>query len=236
MPTPLHHGPSPHPETGADVITEIIHGEEGGSAPALAGEIERRAEAEGVKGEVAPLTGELRSLYGFTITTLDGGVGGDYNPGSAAVRMSTSVLEVQPGQSIEQAAERVGEVGDHEKFHKEHKHNPTALQNEFAEGSTIVMIGGNDFEATPLIEGVTVYATGDTYVDGSYRGYKRDIESAMAASSLSFQQIVQAIDSHNLSSIDDRGGDDSDAEPRIYRINDFRDPPERGAVERRLAG
>jgi hypothetical protein len=188
---------------GAGVIARVARGGSDIGAPRLALRIAKAAEQEGVDDEVAPVVQKLRELYEFTVTTMDEGIGGEYRPASGDVRLNAKVLSVFPGQSLENLAEQMEEIGAHERFHETHHHNPSALRNAYAEGATIVTIGGKEFEPASLIEGMTVYATGDKYVDETYKGYAQDIAYATAVSGWSFQQIVQAVDCGDLSKIDD---------------------------------
>lgn len=154
--------------------------------------------------DAQPLVSEhvagLRNLESdVVIEPLDAGVGGQYD-GSVSIATDTILVD-QSG--IGETVERMAEVDAHEAYHRDHGHLDPLATVESQEGNTVVTIGGRGFDRTALTEAVTVIETGQEFVSEGYKKYVRDLQDAVAVSSVTYAQIRDALNKRNLVDVDD---------------------------------
>ncbi|MBI3816877.1 hypothetical protein HY285_05040 [Candidatus Peregrinibacteria bacterium] len=148
------------------------------------------------------------------VSQLDPGIGGEYD--GSQITIATSTVAVG-AEGIDEATARMEEVDAHELYHQEHRHDQSMDVVANNTDENVVVIAGENFEQTPLIEGLTVAQTGHTFVSHVYGEYERRLLAQVSEAGLSIEDIEKAVDEKNLTLIDDRTREPSpeDAEQQM---------------------
>ncbi|MEI8230207.1 MAG: hypothetical protein WCG83_03635 [Candidatus Peregrinibacteria bacterium] len=146
-----------------------------------------------VPGEVREYIAALQSSsHTFVIDALPDGIGGQWDGQEIVVASST--LEVG-SHGVRHTIAHAQEVIAHEAYHAIHGHTEP-MKTVDGQG---VIIAGEGFTATELIEGVTVAQTGEESVDESYKRYRSRLLSVITT-----DEVEAAISKKDLTLIDDR--------------------------------
>jgi hypothetical protein len=146
------------------------------------------------------INGIRPAVAGMLVEDLGDGIGGVYD--GSNVTMGKISLYVH--DSIAQTIERAEEVSEHEGYHQDHDHTAAMSVGSSAEGDTVVTIGGETFDETALIEGLTVSRTGDSFVSEEYVQYETTLQNAVARAGISITDVEEAVNKKkDLSLIDD---------------------------------
>jgi len=191
---------APEGDQTVAVINSIVEEAGGALSPdELARRVQEHAEeAAGVnQGEVQQYISGLRELsHGAIIARLPAGVGGQYD--GSGIEIADSTVEVSG--SVGETVDRMQEVMKHEAYHAMNNHLDPMKTAPDA-GHYAVVIGGEGFENTELIEGLTVAQTGDQFVSAQYQAYKTRLLSAIGSAGISIGQVEQAVSDKNLTQI-----------------------------------
>lgn len=146
------------------------------------------------------IQGVRSEITGMTVAKLGADIGGLYD--GSNIYMGTGTLLVD--QSIEHTLARAGEVSDHERYHREHDHTASMRIVEDTRENFVAIIGGLGFTQEELLEGLTVTKTGDRFVAQEYVGFERKLKQGAGNAGLSLAEVERAVDSKDLTLIDDR--------------------------------
>jgi len=165
----------------------------------LARLVQERAEetANVNQEEVQQYVSGLRDIsHGAVISSLPPGIGGQCDGSGIEIAMST----VEVNGSVSETVACMQEVTDHEVYHLINGH--TKPMDVAADaGPYAVVIGGEGFETTELIEGLTVAQTGDQFVSAEYKSYKERLLAAIGSAGISLEQVEQAVSEGDLTKI-----------------------------------
>ncbi len=191
-------------EMSAAVINTAIYqaDTEGGvSYRELAANVENTAQGAGVEtAQVAEYIGALRTFtHDVTIGALPEGVGGQFD-GSITIALDT--VKVGP-KGVEETIAKMQEVFDHEAYHALNHHTDAMMTWD---GAPTVIIAGEGFTTTEIVEGLTVAETGEDFVSGKYKDHKRYLLSSIVQADLPLEDVKDAVNNtKDLKEIDDRG-------------------------------
>jgi len=117
------------------------------------------------------------------------------------ITIATSTIEI--GDSgVSQTIARMQEVYDHELYHALNHHTDAMMTWD---SDATIIIAGEGFSTTDIIEGLTVVETGEDFVSDGYKGHKKRLLSSIVAASLSLDDVRDAVNStKDLTQIDDR--------------------------------
>lgn len=133
----------------------------------------------------------------FVIDVLPPGVGGQTD--GRTITLATSTAEIGSG-SIQQATDRIKQTQKHEIYHVVHGHT----QPKKTVDGIGVIIAGQHMKTAEVIEALTVTETGNMGVSREYLQHEAMLHRVMHMSNLSLTDVRDAIDSHDLTRIDDR--------------------------------
>ncbi len=170
------------------------------STSEFATHVEKMSAASGMETpETARYISALRNVsHDATVGALPEGIGGQFD---GEVTIATSTLEVG-SEGIEKTIAQMQEVDRHEAYHALNQHLEP-LQT--VDGSGMVVIAGEEFSTTEVIEGLTVSETGNVFVSDGYRQHEDEVTSAIAEAGLSRDDLRRAVnDEKDLTQIDDR--------------------------------
>ncbi len=195
-------------EAAAIINRNIEEAPDGASSPEQIQEAIKE-DIDGVKGETrtqvqAYLAGMKEATKGAQVEKLEDGTGGLYDGTNQKIAKST----LEASGSIKETVARMKEVGDHEAYHAENKHLEAMKSADRGDGD-VLQLGGKSFKTdTPLIEGLTVNDTGDSFVSDQYVQYKEDLVGAASAAGVSMEEVRTAVnEKKDLTLIDDRTRD-----------------------------
>lgn len=193
---------TPSTITGEEVINGIIESQD--SAENVLRELERKKDLlEGdERRKVERYIADMRMIFrSMVIDDLGGNTAGLYDGND--IFIDRKVMGI--GESVDETVSRAQEVYEHEKYHAENNHmEPLQIVGE-TRGDIAAVIGGQEFNTTELIEGLTVMETGNQFVSDGYRGYERDLQQAMEEADLEIEEIRAALNKDkDLRKIDDR--------------------------------
>lgn len=173
---------------------------EGGmSYTQLAQNIEKTAQEIGVEKNVVEYVDALRTFsHDAAIAPLPDGIGGLYD---GSITIATSTVEVGSG-GVEQTVAQMQEVYDHELYHAVNNHTDAMMTWG---GEPNVVIAGQEFSTTEVIEGLTVTDTGEEFVSEDYQNYAEDLQTAVYQVGLTLNDVRRAVnDEKDFTKIDDR--------------------------------
>lgn len=144
------------------------------------------------------------------VEDLPDSIGGQFD--GARVTIAEETLNVRG--DIQRTVTAMEETARHEAYHEEHEHTKPMTVAQGKEGDVIVTIGGRDFTQTELIEGMTVHKTGNETVSDDYRSMEQDLVSAASAEGIDMNEVEAAIDTHDVSVLDDDAPETSEVEAK----------------------
>jgi hypothetical protein len=195
--------PSSSADQGSDataVINETL--EENGTGASndkLAREIEQAATERGLEKETANYVHALREQsHSFVVDALPPGVGGQFDGSSIDVAPGVLIVD----RSIEETVDRMKEVTAHEAYHAMHNHTDAMMTYA---GEPTVVIAGEEFSTTDIIEGLTVADTGNQFVSDEYQEMEERVRRATARAGIGLDGAREAVNqAKDLTTIDDR--------------------------------
>ncbi len=143
-----------------------------------------------------------RMSHDAAIGPLPDGVGGQFN---GSITIATNTLKVPAAEAgrhgVSQTIARMEEAFEHELYHAMHHHTDPMMTYD---GSSTVVIAGEGFETTEIIEGLTVATTGEEFVSEEYKSYKARLLQCIDEADLTLGNVEKAVDRKDLGLIDDR--------------------------------
>lgn len=201
------HTPSAPEMTAAVINGAVDRAEDQGSVSAreLGRTIEDAAEGLELNDQEVQqyVTAIQRMSHDAAIGPLPDGVGGQFN---GSITVATDTLKVPAAEAgrygVAQTIARMEETFEHELYHAMHHHTDPMMTYD---GSSTVVIAGEGFETTEIIEGLTVDQTGAEFVSPEYRQYREDLFRAIAAADIDLNDLKAAVnEQHDFTLIDDR--------------------------------
>ncbi len=194
--------PSSAEDMSAAVINAAVEeaGHQSVSYSSLAHSVETIASDVGVETpEVADYISALRTFtHDVTIGALPEGVGGQFD---GSITIATNTVEVG-SSGVMQTIAQMQEVYDHELYHALHHHTDAMMTWG---GESNVVIAGQGFSTTDVIEGLTVAETGDEFVSQDYKNHRERLLSSIARAGISLDDVRAAVNRQkDLTLIDDR--------------------------------
>ena len=154
--------------------------------------------------EVPKYIAALRTMsHDAAIGELPEGVGGQFD---GSITIASSTMEVSSG-GVSETIAQMQEVYDHELYHALHHHTDAMMTYE---GSTNVIIAGEGFTTTELVEGLTVAKTGEKFVSDEYKSYKARLLQCIDKADLTLGDIEKAVDTQKLVAVDDRAAEEEE--------------------------
>lgn len=183
----------------ANLVNETVDTAEGQSNADLARSIETAAKEQGLEKQTAEYVNVLREQsHAFVVDALPPGVGGQFD--GSRIDVAPTVLTVD--KSISQTVDQIQEVTAHEAYHAMHNHTDAMMS--YAGGPRVV-IAGQEFTETEIIEGLTVADTGNQFVSDGYRQHEEKLRSAAASAGIGMDAVRVAVnEKKDLTEIDDR--------------------------------
>lgn len=199
--------------SAAVINTAVERQEQGGdtSYQEFATTVEDIANQAGVETpQVDAYIGALRTFsHDAAIGALPEGVGGQFD---GAITIATNTVEVG-ADGVDKTIARMQEVYDHELYHALNGHTDAMMTWD---GAPTVVIAGEGFDTTEVIEGLTVTETGEEFVSGGYKQHKSDLNSAIAKAGLNLDDVRNAVnEEHDFGLIDDRQRDPVDMDALV---------------------
>ena len=144
--------------------------------------------------------GMLDATQEGDVQDLDEGIGGQVDTNQKKT-IAAETLKVH--KNVEETLARTKETGDHEQYHLDNGHTEGIAHAEGKEEGVAVTVGGQDFDETAFIEGLTVEKTGDKFVSDTYRTYRQDFRTAINRAGVSIEAVEKAVKQKDLGLIDD---------------------------------
>lgn len=140
-------------------------------------------------------------FHRMVVKPLGGNTAGLYD--GSSIFLDESIPAV--GGSVEQAVAQGLEVLDHEQYHQDHHHTAPMRAVEGSRAGIALVMGQQEFTQTAIVEALTVKETGHCFVHPLYLSFERALDSAMAASGKTIDDIRSAVNvKKDLTLIDDR--------------------------------
>lgn len=187
------------------IINSVVEKDGGGgiSTESLAQKIEREAderaslEAQGFVTEY--IVGLQDNTRGATAEALDPGVGGLYNQEIVYAQNTLYVSE-----SIDTTMAQIEAVSKHENYHAKNKHLEAMTPGQSASDRNIVVIAGEGFTETEIIEGLTVSETKSGLESTEYIAMADNLVVSVHEAGLTMGQVKEAVnEKKDLRPLDD---------------------------------
>ncbi len=145
------------------------------------------------------------STHDAVISPLENGVGGQFD--GKGITIATATMKVGSG-GVSTTAKQLGEVADHERYHRDNSHTDGMKTYD---GAPIVIIADHRLDVRKAIEGLTVTDTGHEFVSPDYEAHESELASALDEADLTLDDARKAInEEHDLTILDDRSRQEED--------------------------